>query len=84
MVAFQGIAPVTVEHDNCKKAGDYKLHPEDSFQRSFEQKFVHFQPSPQSFWIHVFSLGLVFFGALPSSGRGPFSGSLTSTTKPLL
>ena len=42
---------------------------------------THFQPSPHIRWIHVFSRGLVFFGALPSSGCGPFS---TSTTRPLL
>ena len=44
----------------------------------------YFQPSPHNFWIHIFSRGLVFFGAPPSSACGPFSGSLTSTTRPLL
>ena len=45
---------------------------------------AYFQPSPHKRWIHVFSRGLVFVGALPSSGCGPFSGSLTLTTRPLV
>lgn len=46
---------------------------------SYACHIAYFHPSPQSRWTQLFSLGLVFFGALPSSGPSPFSGSLVFT-----